>query len=261
MSDLEKHNSAGSNTGSKHASPGGTPQHSSFKHEPPPAQTAGSIPILSKFKETENLRKDSITKLREQMDPNRKLSAFNAKNARLGFLHKKSTLEEEDDDDAEGFIIKKYKALVNELTPEEVEEFKAAFDKADPDHTDNISLAQLENAIRSMGHNPTQQEMKDILALADLDKSGTVSYQEFLTLMALQMKQPFTEEELLAAFELFDLEDGEAEGVVDAEMMKQAMIDLLPNTTEEEINEFIASTEPDENGQIDYINYVKKLIS
>lgn len=54
-----------------------------------------------------------------------------------------------------------------------------------------------------MGHNPTKQEMMDILALADLDKSGTIDYMEFLTLMALQMKQPFTEEELIAAFEVY----------------------------------------------------------
>lgn len=40
------------------------------------------------------------------------------------------------------------------------------------------------------------------------------------------------------------------------------MIDLLPNTTAEEIDEFIKSTEPDPmTGSIDYGKYVKKIMS
>lgn len=74
----------------------------------PPPDTRDSLVrppgILGKFKETENFRKDSVQRIRSKLSENRKLSAYNAKNARLAFLHKKSTIEDEDDDAEISFL-------------------------------------------------------------------------------------------------------------------------------------------------------------
>lgn len=54
--------------------------------------------------------------------------------------------------------------------------------------------------MKALGHNPSPQELNDMVALVDTDKSNTIDFQEFLTLMALRMKQPFSQEEVMDAF-------------------------------------------------------------
>lgn len=54
--------------------------------------------------------------------------------------------------------------------------------------------------MKALGHDPTKQELDDMVQLVDTDESNTIDFQEFLTLMALRIKQPFTEEEVMDAF-------------------------------------------------------------
>lgn len=56
--------------------------------------------------------------------------------------------------------------------------------------------------MRALGHNPTVQEINDMIGLVDVDKSNTIDFQEFLVLMGLRLSQPFAKEEVMEAFEV-----------------------------------------------------------
>jgi calmodulin len=51
--------------------------------------------------------------------------------------------------------------------------------------------------MRSLGQNPTEAELQDMINEVDADGNGTIDFPEFLTLMARKMKDTDSEEEIL----------------------------------------------------------------
>lgn len=67
-----------------------------------------------------------------------------------------------------------------------------------------ITTKELGTVMRSLGQNPTEAELKDMISEVDADKNGTIDFPEFLSLMARKMKDSDSEEELREAFKVFD---------------------------------------------------------
>ena len=53
--------------------------------------------------------------------------------------------------------------------------------------------------MRSLGQNPTEAELQDMINEVDADGNGTIDFPEFCTLMARKMKDTDSEEELKEA--------------------------------------------------------------
>uniref|UniRef100_A0A2K6S4H6 EF-hand domain-containing protein n=1 Tax=Saimiri boliviensis boliviensis TaxID=39432 RepID=A0A2K6S4H6_SAIBB len=60
----------------------------------------------------------------------------------------------------------------------------------------------------SLGQNPTEAELQDVINEVDADGNGTIDFPEFLTMMARTMKGTDSEEEIREAFHVFD-KDGD----------------------------------------------------
>ena len=58
--------------------------------------------------------------------------------------------------------------------------------------------------MRSLGQNPTEAELKDMVDEVDANRNGTIDFPEFLTMMAMKMKDGDTDVELKEAFRVFD---------------------------------------------------------
>jgi hypothetical protein len=56
----------------------------------------------------------------------------------------------------------------------------------------------------STGQNPSEQELKDMIADVDADGNGTIDFPEFLTMMARKMQEKDHEEEIQDTFKMFD---------------------------------------------------------
>ena len=56
--------------------------------------------------------------------------------------------------------------------------------------------------MRSLGQNPTEAELMDMINEIDADGNGTIDFPEFLTMMARKMKDTDSEEEILEAFKV-----------------------------------------------------------
>uniref|UniRef100_A0A8C2V7T2 EF-hand domain-containing protein n=1 Tax=Chinchilla lanigera TaxID=34839 RepID=A0A8C2V7T2_CHILA len=54
--------------------------------------------------------------------------------------------------------------------------------------------------MRSLGQNPTEAELQDMINEVDADGNGTIDFPEFLTMMARKMKDTDSEEEIREAF-------------------------------------------------------------
>ena len=71
-----------------------------------------------------------------------------------------------------------------ELTQEQIMEFKEAFCLFDKDGDGCITADELATVIRSLDQNPTEQELQDMINEIDSDGNGTIEFSEFLNLMA-----------------------------------------------------------------------------
>ncbi|MCJ1440326.1 MAG: hypothetical protein MMC23_000809 [Stictis urceolatum] len=63
------------------------------------------------------------------------------------------------------------------------EEIKKAFEVFDRDGSGQISKAELQDVMKSIGEKLTDAEIDEMMAQADEDGSGTIDYQEFMKLM------------------------------------------------------------------------------
>ena len=95
--------------------------------------------------------------------------------------------------------------------------------RAMTDGNGKITTGDLGNIMRSLGQNPTEDELQEMLKELDVDGNSTIDFQEFLTVMARRMVETFSEEDLRVAFRLLD-KDGN--GTVSAEELKSAMSTL-----------------------------------
>ena len=58
--------------------------------------------------------------------------------------------------------------------------------------TGTITTKELGTVMRSLGQNPTEGELQDMINEVDADGNGTIDFPEFLNLMARKMKVPLT---------------------------------------------------------------------
>merc|ERR1712193_366074 len=83
-----------------------------------------------------------------------------------------------------------------ELTEEQKQEIKEAFDLFDTDGSGNIDAKELKVAMRALGFEPKKEEIQKMISDVDDDGSGTIEYDKILN------RDP--KDEILKAFRLFD---------------------------------------------------------
>lgn len=111
--------------------------------------------------------------------------------------------------------------------------------------------------MRSLGQNPTETHLQEMVAEVDQDGSGTIDFSEFLALMARKMKDVDTEQEVKEAFAVFDKNN---DGKISADELRVVMSKLGEKLSEEEIDEMIREADLDGDGFIDYEEFVKLLL-
>ena len=111
--------------------------------------------------------------------------------------------------------------------------------------------------MRSLGQNPTEAELQDMINEVDADGNGTIDFPEFLNLMARKMKDTDSEEEL-QAFKVFD-KDGN--GTISAAELRHVMTNLGEKLTDEEVDEMIREADVDGDGEVNYEEFVKMMMA
>lgn len=149
-------------------------------------------------------------------------------------------------------------AMADQLSNEQISEFKEAFSLFDKDGDGTITTRELGTVMRSLGQNPTEAELQDMINEVDQDGSGTIDFPEFLTLMARKMQDSDSEEEIKEAFRVFD-KDGN--GFISAAELRHVMTNLGEKLTDEEVDEMIREADVDGDGQINYEEFVKMMMS
>merc|ERR1719201_1952535 len=147
--------------------------------------------------------------------------------------------------------------MADQLTEEQIAEFKEAFSLFDKDGDGTITTKELGTVMRSLGQNPTEAELQDMINEVDADGNGTIDFPEFVSLMARKMKDTDPEEELIEAFKVFDRDE---DGFISAGELRSSMMNLGEKLTDAEVDEMIREADMDGDGQINYDEFVKMMM-
>uniref|UniRef100_A0A8B9QYQ3 EF-hand domain-containing protein n=1 Tax=Anas platyrhynchos TaxID=8839 RepID=A0A8B9QYQ3_ANAPL len=148
-----------------------------------------------------------------------------------------------------GTTQRKKSGLKPELTEEQKQEIREAFDLFDTDGSGSIDVKELKVAMRALGFEPKKEEIKKMIA--DIDKEGSWD-----TLIAGSEKD--SKEEILKAFRLFD-DDGT--GKISFKNLKRVAKELGENLTDEELQEMIDEADRDGDGEVseqEFLRIMKK---
>ena len=148
--------------------------------------------------------------------------------------------------------------MVDQLTEEQVGEFKEAFELFDKDGDGTITTKELGIVLRSLGQNPTEAELLDMINEVDADGNGDVDFQEFMALMCGKMKDTENEEELIEAFKVID-RDGN--GLISASELRHVMNNLGEQMTDADVDEMVRDADIDGDGHINYEEFVRMMVA
>ena len=133
----------------------------------------------------------------------------------------------------------------NTMNEKEVEKLWEAFKVFDTDGSGSVCAKELGEVLRSLGHSPTDQQVREMVKEVDVDGSGTIDFEEFKALMV--SKQGDRESRLRLAFSVFD-EDGS--GQITAKELRNVMSQF--GLTEEELDAMIKEVDSDGDASIDF---------
>lgn len=146
--------------------------------------------------------------------------------------------------------------ITKKLTEEQIAEFKEAFSLFDKDGDGAINTKELAQTMKSLGMDPTEGELNEVISEIDTDGHGTLDFPEFLALMALKVQPSDAAAELKAAFQLFD-KDGT--GLISAASLKSILVNLGEKLTDDEVAEMVQEADQDKDGFINFAEFSKMM--
>mmetsp|Transcript_16304 Transcript_16304/g.19541 ORF Transcript_16304/g.19541 Transcript_16304/m.19541 type:complete len:168 (+) Transcript_16304:42-545(+) len=147
---------------------------------------------------------------------------------------------------------------VAELTAEQKQEIREAFDLFDTDGSGSIDKNELKVAMRALGFEPKKEEIAKMIQDIDKDNSGEIDFPEFLEMMTAKMGERDSKTEILKAFRLFD--DDET-GYITLENLRRVAKEIGENMTDKELQEMIEEADRTNDGKVsedEFLRIMKK---
>uniref|UniRef100_A0A1D1Y8H6 non-specific serine/threonine protein kinase n=1 Tax=Anthurium amnicola TaxID=1678845 RepID=A0A1D1Y8H6_9ARAE len=142
------------------------------------------------------------------------------------------------------------RVIAESLSEEEIAGLREMFTAMDTDNSGAITYDELKAGLRRYGSTMKDSEIRDLMLAADVDNSGTIDYGEFIA-ATLHLNKLEREEHLVAAFSYFD-KDGS--GYITVDELQQACKEH--NMTDVFLDEIIKEVDQDNDGRIDYGEFV-----
>ncbi|OMJ72363.1 hypothetical protein SteCoe_29230 [Stentor coeruleus] len=145
-----------------------------------------------------------------------------------------------------------------ELPNSELKELQENFGLFDKDGIGSITLDEMVVIFRAMGQTPTEAEVETMKREADLEASGKTDMPTYITIYTKYRKNPITETEILNAFEELD---EKKKGLISGKRLRHLISTCGENLSEEEISKMMKYANPDNEGNVNYRDFVKLMMS
>lgn len=148
---------------------------------------------------------------------------------------------------------------VEELTKEQVQMLRKAFDMFDREKRGCIHTNMVSTILRTLGQSFEEKELQALIKEIDADGSGEVEFDEFLTLTAKFLVEEDTEamqEELREAFRMYDKEGN---GYIPTSALREILRALDDKLTNDELEEMISEIDTDNSGTVDFDEFMEMM--
>ncbi|KHN35055.1 Calcium-dependent protein kinase 3 [Glycine soja] len=143
------------------------------------------------------------------------------------------------------------KVIAENLSEEEIIGLKEMFKSMDTDNSGTITFEELKAGLPKLGTKVSESEVRQLMEAADVDGNGTIDYIEFIT-ATMHMNRMEREDHLYKAFEYFDKDRS---GYITVEELESALKKYNMGD-EKTIKEIIAEVDADNDGRINYDEFV-----
>ncbi|KAL4226321.1 Calmodulin [Mactra antiquata] len=130
-----------------------------------------------------------------------------------------------------------------------VQEFREIFKLFDKDGDGTITTKELSTVMRSLGQNPSEEELRQMVKMVDSDNNGEVDFDEFLEMIARKLQRVDLREEILEAFRVFD---NDGNGSISKDELRFAITQLGEKVKEDELDELMKAADLNGDGSINY---------
>uniref|UniRef100_A0A7S0VIV0 Calmodulin n=1 Tax=Hemiselmis tepida TaxID=464990 RepID=A0A7S0VIV0_9CRYP len=145
--------------------------------------------------------------------------------------------------------------------PERLQELEESFNLLDRDKSGKISTVNLNDAIGSLGHKRTEDEIRNMIQRFDVHKTGDITFDEFCIVMGPRIRDRSvsvaTEREMKATFQAFDFL---GTGAITHMELKEVLRRLGSDASDTEVAHMIEIADVNSDGVIDF-NEFKALIA
>merc|ERR1712166_1234249 len=147
------------------------------------------------------------------------------------------------------------------LSEEQMDEVREAFNLFDGDQSGAIDVCELKAAMRALGFEVKNEELKKMVADVDGDGNGTIEFSEFLAMMTAKMGEKDTREDIEKVFKLFDDDNTNK---ISFRNLARVAEELGESIDDEELQDMINQADRDGDGEInidEFYRIMKKRVT
>eukprot|EP01083_Nonionella_stella_P227837 807999_1 len=145
-----------------------------------------------------------------------------------------------------------------DLTQQQKEEFKQAFELFDLNKNGKITHKELKKIMQGLGQNPTEVEIDELVKEIDADGDGTIDFNEFLAMLTRKANTNQMEDDIQKAFKVFDKGN---RGKIGINELREIMLGLGEDLSDEQLNIMIKEIDSDGDGYVTYEDFKNVMLS
>lgn len=143
--------------------------------------------------------------------------------------------------------------MSSELPPERIAELREAFSLFDKDGSGSISMSEMKMVLLSLGVEPTDDDLREIIEEFDADNNNEIEFDEFVNIMANKFSKTDNEKMYMTVYAEIDTDK---DGFITASELYSNMKSQGIDITYEEAEAMIAEVSPNGNGKLCYEEFV-----
>merc|ERR1712170_78693 len=134
----------------------------------------------------------------------------------------------------------------------QIQEFKEAFNMIDANKDQMIDQSDLAEIYASLGKNPTDRELDEMIKMAP----GPINFTMFLTMFGEKLMGTDPEDVIKNAFQCFD---DNGDGKINDEYLRELLTTMGDRFTDDQVDQLFHDAPISNNGDFNYVEFTKQL--